>query len=40
MVQSFGLEGSGIECIIPPLVGNMVIELVYQHLYTFGMELQ
>lgn len=36
----FGLEGSGIERVVPSLVGNMVVELIYQHLYALCMKLR
>ena len=35
----FGLERSGIECVIPSLVGHMIVELINQHLYPLCMEL-
>ena len=38
-LHSFGLKGSGIEGVIPSLVGDMVVELIYQHLNALGMKL-
>ena len=35
----FWLEGSGIEGVVPSLVGNMVVEFIYQHLYALCMKL-
>ena len=35
-----GLEGSGIEGVVPSLVGNMVVEFIYEHLYALCVKLR
>ena len=37
--QLFGFERGGIECVIPTLVGHMIVELINQHLYSLCMKL-